>query len=384
MPLHRRKGSPYWQIQFKLAGREVRQSSGVRDRKTAEELEHQLRSKLWREIRLGEKHHTWNNAIEKYRAEDSHLRSWERTERSITVLNEYLSGSLLTEIDYDALLKIRTLLTGRTGYGWHNKTGRRWKKSTVNRVMAVARLVLRRCVDPWKMLQACPRVPLYKLDKITPAWITREQARTLFEKFPRHTRDMMLFALATGLRRTNVTHLEWTRVDMDRATAYIPGDAAKGKISIPVPLNADALAVLARWAGKHDRYVFCFRSRAPIKQVATKMWRRVCKEAGLEGVTFHTMRHSWASWHIQAETPIKLLQELGGWATLEMPLRYAHLSPGHLANYADRTLVGMEAEGSTKRGTVEEQPSDDASQAIDYNGKGGTRTLDPGIMSAVL
>jgi integrase len=196
---------------------------------------------------------------------------------------------------------------------------------------------------------------------------------------------MMLFALATGLRRTNVTHLEWSRIDMDRATAaYIPGDAAKGKTSIPVPLNADALAVLDRWKGKHDRYVFCFRSRAPIKQVATKMWRRVCKEAGLEGVTFHTMRHSWASWHIQAETPIKLLQELGGWATLEMPLRYAHLSPGHLANYADRTLIGIAAGGSTKSGTAEGQPSVEDSQPIDFNGKGGTRTLDPGIMSAVL
>jgi hypothetical protein len=63
-----------------------------------------------------------------------------------------------------------------------------------------------------------------------------------------------------------VTHLELSRVDMDRATAYIPGDAAKGKTSIPVPLNADVLAVLVRWAGKHDRYVFCFRSRAPISR----------------------------------------------------------------------------------------------------------------------
>jgi hypothetical protein len=47
------------------------------------------------------------------------------------------------------------------------------------------------------------------------------------------------------------------------------------------------------------------------------------------------------------------VQELGGWATLEMPVCYAHLSPGYLANYADRTLIGIEAGGSTKSGTVE-------------------------------
>ena len=70
------------------------------------------------------------------------------------------------------------------------------------------------------------------------------------------------------------------------------------------------------------------------------MWRRVVKEAGLEGVTFHSMRHSWASWHVQGGTPLKMLQEMGGWATLDMPMRYAHLNPGHLAQYAETTAIG--------------------------------------------
>jgi integrase len=56
------------------------------------------------------------------------------------------------------------------------------------------------------------------------------------------------------------------------------------------------------------------------------MWRRECKAAGLEGVTFHSMRHAWASWQIQAKTPLRILQELGGWATIDMPLRYARLT----------------------------------------------------------
>jgi integrase len=70
------------------------------------------------------------------------------------------------------------------------------------------------------------------------------------------------------------------------------------------------------------------------------MWRRVVKECGLEGVTFHSMRHSWASWHVQGKTPLKVLQEMGGWASLEMPMRYAHLDPGHLAQYAETSVIG--------------------------------------------
>jgi len=125
----------------------------------------------------------------------------------------------------------------------------------------------------------------------------------------------------------------------------VPGYLTKSGDPIPVPLNDDAIEVLTRWQGIHEdnrgrwsaamrRYVFVYRRRAPIQQLTTRMWRRKCKAVGLEGVTFHTMRHAWASWQVQAKTPLRILQELGGWATLEMPLRYAHLDPGHLAEYA--------------------------------------------------
>lgn len=345
MPVKRRKGSPYWQIKFKIAGRTIRRSSGVTDRGAAEELEEQLRRALWRQIKLGEKHHTWDEAVEKCKLEDSGQRSWERTERALESVHGLLTGAPLAEITRDNLLRIRTVLLRRTHHG------KPWKPSTVNRVLCVVRSILKRSAGDWKLLDSCPKVPMFRVDKTDPHWITREQAHTLLGKFPEHTRGMMIFALATGLRRSNVTGMEWSRIDMKRRTAYVPGNEAKGRKPITVPLNSDAIAILEKWQGKHERYVFCFRKRAPITQVATRMWRRVVKECGLEGVTFHTMRHSWASWQVQAETPLKMLQELGGWATLEMPLRYAHLAPGHLAQYAERSAFGPAP--STPSGTVE-------------------------------
>ena len=78
------------------------------------------------------------------------------------------------------------------------------------------------------------------------------------------------------------------------------------------------------------------------------MWRREYKAVGLAGVTFHTMRHAWASWQVQVKTPLRILQELGGWAPpWRGPLRYAHLNPGHLAEHADRTLLGGEFRAET-------------------------------------
>jgi hypothetical protein len=59
------------------------------------------------------------------------------------------------------------------------------------------------------------------------------------------------------------------------------------------------------------------------------------RRAGLDDLRFHDLRHTWASWHVQAGTPLPVLQQLGGWASYQMVLRYAHLGRDHIAAYAD-------------------------------------------------
>ena len=396
MPLYKSSNSPYWQIRFEIAGVEVRRSSRTRDRHAAQELEKQLQDELWRQVKLGEQRWTWAYAVAKFTTEKSGQRSWDRTKRSLDVLNEYIAPEdPLVEVDYDCLLKIRSLLEVRGCKGNGRKTKGTWKKSTCNRVLAVAGAILSRCASgDWKkMIPSAPNIPRFQLDKIEPKWITREQARLLLARFPEHTRDMVMFALATGLRKSNVAGLEWERIDLERRCCFVPGYLSKSGEPIPVPLNDDAIAVLERWQIKHDeagdswspevhRYVFVYRRRAPIQKLTTAMWRRECKAIGLEKVTFHSMRHAWASWQTQAGTPLRMLQELGGWADLQMPQRYSHLDPGHLAEYANRTLLDSDLRKESVK--VGEDVLDDDSQVFDSGGKGGTRTLDPGIMSAVL
>ena len=360
MPVHKRPDSQFWQIRFKIAGRTVRRATGITDRAAAEELEEELRRGLWRQIKLGEKHFTWDQAAARCKEEDSTQVSWERTERSIERLNRFLTGAPLKEITRENILKIRTALTRHT-YFAAGGIPKPLSHATINRDLQVLRSILKRCAGDtrdgvnWEMLDACPKVPLFPAREIDPVFITREQAHLLLGKFPAHTRGMMIMALATGMRRSNVTGMEWSRIDLKRRTYYVPATRAKGRRKgITVALNSDAIAVLEEWQGKHERYVFCYRQRAPIKQVATKMWRRVVKECGLEGVTFHSMRHSWASWQVQGQTPLKMLQEMGGWTSLAMPMRYAHLEPGHLAQYAETSALGAPA--STKSDTVVELP----------------------------
>jgi len=118
-------------------------------------------------------------------------------------------------------------------------------------------------------------------------------------------------------------------------TLTIHPDQAKARRAIPVPLNTDAVLLLRQRLGKHPLHVFSYKGRR-IAQVSTKAWYAALKKAGIEDFRWHDLRHTWASWHVQAGTPLFALQEMGGWSSTEMVRRYAHLAADHLSPYAEK------------------------------------------------
>jgi len=61
--------------------------------------------------------------------------------------------------------------------------------------------------------------------------------------------------------------------------------------------------------------------------------------ARLDGVTWHALRHTFASRLVAAGVDLRTVQELGGWRTLSMVQRYAHLSPDHLAAAVEKIVA---------------------------------------------
>ena len=87
--------------------------------------------------------------------------------------------------------------------------------------------------------------------------------------------------------------------------------------------------------GKHIKFVFTYKGK-PIEQCNTKAWRKALKRAGIKSFRWHDLRHTWASWHVQNGTSLQKLQQLGGWSSFDMVLRYTHLSSDHLKKAAER------------------------------------------------
>ena len=325
MSLFKRKDSPYWWVKLAHNGRRLQRSTGTSDKAKAREYHDKLKASLWDQERLGIKPgRTWNEAVVRYLAETTYKASQSDDKVQLRWADKFLNGVELGSINRNLMDRI---MTARQAGGVAN--------STVNRTMEVIRAVLRRATHEWEWLDKAPRVRMLPEPKRRVRWITRDQADRLMLELPGHLAAMARFSLETGLRRANVTGLEWSQVDLARRTAWIHPDQAKARKAIAVPLSAAAVVVLREQVGKHATHVFSYRGKR-LRQANTKAWRKALSRVGIENFRWHDLRHTWASWHVQAGTPLHVLQELGGWESVEMVRRYAHLSTAHLAEYVDR------------------------------------------------
>src|SRR5690606_17247419 len=125
-------------------------------------------------------------------------------------------------------------------------------------------------------MERAPAVRLLKEPTKRVRYLSRPEAEKLLAELPPHLSDMARFALATGLRASNVTGMRWDQVDLERRMAWVHPDQAKARRAIPVPLNGEAVAVLQKQLGKHRDIVFTYRG-APITATTTKAWYAAVK-----------------------------------------------------------------------------------------------------------
>jgi integrase len=321
-----RKRNTVWWIDFVAPnGQRVRQSAGTDNKTLAQELHDKLKAEAWRITKLGDRpERSWNDAVVRWLKEQSHKATIETDKIHLRWLDRHLGGKSLETIS-------RTMIDRITEV----KLAEGVSNATVNRVLEVLRAILRKAVNDWEWLDKAPHVRMLREPTRRIRYLTRDEAQHLLAELPSHLADMAAFSLATGLRRANVTGLQWSQVDLVRRLAWIHADQAKAKKAIAVPLNAEAVALISKQVGKHTTHIFTFRGKT-ITQVSTKSWYDALKRAGIADFRWHDLRHTWASWHVQGGTPFFALQELGGWESPEMVRRYAHMSADHLAPYADR------------------------------------------------
>ncbi|MGR7951090.1 site-specific integrase [Alcaligenes sp. RM2] len=196
-----------------------------------------------------------------------------------------------------------------------------------------------------------PKLQIAREATVRVHWLTQAKADQFLNAIRLNwVRDSCEFALATDCRAAEIFSLTWDKVDLGRSLAWVTNDLARSGRARAVPLNEHAVEAVKRRIGTHASLVFSrIWAGSQIEQIDRRAFTAAMKEVGLRDFRFHDLRHTWASWHVQNGTPLFVLKELGGWETLDMVKKYAHLDAGHLAQYANHVTFRSQQTAGKKK-----------------------------------
>lgn len=141
-------------------------------------------------------------------------------------------------------------------------------------------------------------------------------------------RQIVEMALNTGMRKSELLLLEWEHVNLRQGFLEIL-DQKNGEYDT-IPLNKRSAEILRSIPRRLDsKYVF--PGKIPGKPFADlkRRFGNTVKSAGLKDVTFHTLRHTAASYLVMAGVDLATVREILRHKSFSMTLRYSHLSAGH-------------------------------------------------------
>ncbi len=198
-----------------------------------------------------------------------------------------------------------------------------------------------------------------KFDNKKTRFLSVEEANDLLAEIKQRSMSafqMSLLALHCGLRRGEVNALRWGSVDVVHKTITLKDTKSGRSRSVPMTSALHEMFV-GMSAEQADRATLVFPDRQGKERVCRMYtFDMAVKALGLndgvadrrEKITFHSWRHTFASWHAMNGTDLLTLQRLLGHATTEMTLRYAHLAPSHLQTAVNNLESAMAAQSKVK------------------------------------
>ncbi len=202
----------------------------------------------------------------------------------------------------------------------------------------------------WKYLETNPSkgVKLVQVPEQTPTFFTREDFDKLVSLIKEHwLREIVFFAVLTGLRRGEIVNLKWSDVDLDRRLIHIQS-SLKFRTKLgkrrTVPLNDVAAQLLQSKYGKStSEYVFTLNDRKISENWISHKFKYYIYEAKLNNYAlhFHSLRHTFATWLVQEGVSIYEVQKLLGHSSISVTQIYSHLAASELHSAVNKISVSL-------------------------------------------
>jgi len=322
-----------WRIDFRCKGRRIIRIIGPSKREAEAEIV-RLKGEILRDpYGFGKKEpevlfedHA-KEFLELYSKQNK--RSWISDETSLDHLKEFFKGKYLSEITaeqierYKAKRKadpVRPNAEAKPGVD-----PKLISPSTVNREVSCLKNVLNKAVE-WEKLDRNPaaKIKKFREPNAKERILTFDEMKRLLAEASEDLRPVLVVALNTGMRKSEILSLRWKDVDFVKGFIHI-ADSKSGR-SRDIPMNSPVFETL------HDRSrdrEFVFENpetKARIQDVKTA-FKGACRRAEINGLRFHDLRHTALSWMIQKGADLVTVSKIAGHASIQMTMRYCHSTP---------------------------------------------------------
>jgi len=266
-------------------------------------------------------------------------RWWTRELSRLKVLVGFFGKSFLNEVtSYDVERYIEKRRKTVTGPG-------------VNRELAALKAMFNKAVE-WGFssgrnpVKGIKYFPEREMERI----LSDDEASRLAAACSLSLRPVVIVALNTGMRKSEILDLRWENVDFGRK--YIRVERSKNNRTRKVPMNSAVLEELRRLRGNGSEYVFTKeRSEGKLCCIATA-FKTACRRAGIQRLRFHDLRHTFATNLVVNGVDLVTVKEILGHSDISMTVRYSHPSDTRKMNAVEMLVLGKGRgrEGEISRG----------------------------------
>lgn len=210
------------------------------------------------------------------------------------------------------------------------KTERPRTIASVNRELMHIRSMLRKAQKEGWLL----RVPFEQHDSLIRMADERRRDRTLSydeekkllaacDGHRKHLKPILICALATGMRLGEILKLTWTDVSFERGEIRIISTNSKNLTERPVPMTAELREVLLLLYEKKPDDGSVFGVSSNVKRSFNKVCEMAgVKHGGIEGLTFHCLRHTAATRMIKQGMSLAAVARILGHKDVKTTYRY--------------------------------------------------------------
>ncbi len=309
----RRRGQK-WYADYYVGGARVIECTGTANKREAEKFLALRISEVQRGVFVKPVNTTLAELGEKYLEHAKlHKRSWRRDAQMLSNLQGFFGPA-----------KLRDITAARVEDYQRNRV-KAVTPATSNREMALLKHMFN-MAERWGEHQGTNPVRFVKFlpeNNERFETLSESQEVELLLASPPYLRELIGFAINTGLRTSDIFNLQWTEVDIEQQR--LKKIVKKSDKPLSLPLNDTAFSIIeTRRAVQNGPYVFYNPMTGEKFKSVRGALEAAIKRAGLPDISWHMFRHTFASRLTRQGEDIVTVKDLLGHASIKTTMRYAH------------------------------------------------------------